>query len=263
VNGRGVIWINGAAGAIIQLYSISVSYISLNFVTNGSISITGTLSSLVIDGGVFSNIGVGTYGGAIYLNVVEFVDSFNSVIQSVSYSFCGAVYGGGLYIAGAGILLYDNNFTNNSVSETGVDIYENKTSSLSFYSASTVQLCCSDSEGVLFALADGSNLNGLLPECIPPSGERYLSSTIGDDTQNQCLNIDLPCATLANAIARGQASLEETISVTLLGEFQDDDTTISTGEVIHIHGPTESQGVKREGKKKRKREGERERERDG
>jgi hypothetical protein len=49
---------------------------------------------------------------------------------------------------------------------------------------------------------------------------------------------------LANAIVSGQAALEETISVTVLGEYQDTNTTIPAGEVVHIHNPESVQSMR-------------------
>jgi hypothetical protein len=161
----------------------------------------------------------------------------------VLFNNCSAQYGGAIYVALLGTLLYNDNFTSNSASQAGIDIYENRTSIQSFYTASTFQFCCSSSTGILFALNDGTDKSNLLSTCVPPSGERYISSVSSFDPQNQCLNIDSPCETLANAISTGQAAGESTISVTVIGQFEGATATIPSGEVVHIHGPENSQSL--------------------
>jgi hypothetical protein len=200
-----------------------------------------------IDGAYFGNVSVGNNGGALFLNVSQIAVSANSYIQNSRIEFCSAAYGGGIYIARAGVLLFNVNFTNNVALQTGSDIFENKTQSDTFYSSSlTLQFCCSDSTGVTFALADNTDKSDMMPECIPPSGERYLSVTNSYDLQNTCLNQDTPCLTLGNAILSGQAAFENTISVTVLGEFQDTNCVIPVTEIVHIHGPGTSQSLSAE-----------------
>jgi hypothetical protein len=142
-----------------------------------------------------------------------------------------------------GILLYNVSFTANTASQTGSDVYENVTSSQSFYTASTLQLCCSSSTGVSIALSDGTDKSSLLPECVPLSGERYLSSSNSYDTMNQCLDQSNPCETLAHAISNGQAAMENTISVTVLGQYEDINSSIPGGEFVHIHSPENARSV--------------------
>jgi hypothetical protein len=243
VNGLGVITIATVNSSVIQVTSTTISNISISSTTNGAFSINGNVSSLAIDGVVFDTVGTGNNGGAVYLNILEYTDSTNSLIQNSIFVSCSAVYGGGLYINGPEILLYNDNFSNNTASQAGNDIFENKTSSGTYYNSLTVQFCCSDSEGVTISLSDNTDLSGLLPPCIPPSGERYIGSASGYDTQNSCLNQNTPCLTLANAISSGQASLEQTISITVLGEHEETNLTIVGSEVIHIHSPQEIQSM--------------------
>jgi hypothetical protein len=244
VNGGGVISVLVVNGSVIQMTLITIQNISMSSTANGAVSINGNVGWLVIDYGTFNDIGTGNSGGGIYVNISEYTGSSNSAIQNCVFSFCKAAYGGALYIGSSGIFLYNNNFSNNTATTTGSDIFENKTFSQSFYNTLTIQLCCTISEGITFALGDNTNKSDLLPLCIPPSGERYVSSTNSYDTQNTCLNEDTPCETLWNAIASGEAALEDTISITVVGEYEDSSSTISEGKVVHIHGPVGSQSMK-------------------
>jgi hypothetical protein len=220
VNGRGVMSLVCGSGSEVVLESITVAN-----VYGGS-------------------VGTGNGGGAIFINVSSFTDSLNSIIQNSLVEFCGAVYGGGLYIAKAGVHIYNVNFSNNTATTTGVDMYENQTVDNSFYDSSTLEICCSDSEGdILFGLRNDGNKSDLLPICIPPEGERYISSATGSDSQNECRNPDMPCESLANAILTGQASLQVTISVTVIGEFEGVGTDIPVEEVVYIRSFENSQSV--------------------
>jgi hypothetical protein len=234
---------SGASGSEIQLITLTVQNISINSTTNGAIGVSGVVSLLNIDGGLFDTIGTGNSGGAIYLNASQFVDLTNSIVQNSIFQFCSAANGGALFIQNAGIPLYNCNFSDNTASSVGSDLYENKTSSQSFYNTTNIQLCCSMSTGTIFALNDGSNLDALIEPCISPSGERYISGTGSSDEQNSCLSSSFPCATLANAISAGQASSEALTSVTVIGEFEDVNSTIGAGLVVHIHSPESGQSM--------------------
>jgi hypothetical protein len=244
VNGRGVMSLTCGSGSRVVLESISVTNVSLSSTTNGSISLHGTVGLLSVDNAYFSNIGTGNCGGAMFINVSSFTDSSDSVIQNTLVEFCGAVYGGGLYIAKAGVRIYNVNFSNNTATTAGVDMYENQTVDNSFYDSSKLEACCSLSEGeYLFALRDDGNKSDLLPICIPPEGERYISSASGSDTQNTCLSPDMPCESLANAILSGQASLQAAISVMVIGEYEGADTNIPVAEVVFIRSFGDSPSV--------------------
>jgi hypothetical protein len=128
--------------------------------------------------------------------------------------------------------------------EAGIDMFENKTEDQSFYSSSTIHFCCSESEGdSLFALLNGANRNTLLPICAPPKGERYISSVTGSDTQNSCLNIDMPCESLENAILSGQLSLQVSIDVIVVGEYEGTETVIPPDQIVYIQSVEDSQSM--------------------
>jgi hypothetical protein len=202
------------------------------------------MRSFSIDGTLLRNISTGENGGAVFVNVTQFSSTGNSYIRNVRIEFCSAVYGGGIYIAQTGLVFNNINFTNNTAINIGSDIYENKTSTTSFYtSASTVQLCCSDSEGLTFGLSDNTDKSSMMPACVPASGERYLGLANGYDLQNSCLNEDAPCLTLANAILGGQSAMEDMISVTVIGEFEDSSSIIPVNEYVHIHSGEGTQSV--------------------
>jgi hypothetical protein len=242
LNARGVISISSIIGCVIQIDGFTLENISINSTTYGAVSFYGTVTSLGIINSLFKNVGTGDAGGGIYFNITQYADPSNSYIRNCVFTSCSALFGGGFYVAAAGLFLYNINFTNNTA-QSGSDIFENRTSIQSFYNSSTAQLCCSESEGNRFGLNDGSDKGELLDNCVPPSGERYISSSNSYDVQNTCLNQQSPCQTLANAILSGQAALEMTISVTVLGEYQDTNSTVPTGEVVHIHSPESVQSM--------------------
>jgi hypothetical protein len=139
--------------------------------------------------------------------------------------------------------MYNVNFTNNTATEAGIDMFENKTEEQSFYSDSTLQACCSDSKGdYLFALWNSIDKSDLLPICIPPAGERFISSN-GSDTRNACVNRYIPCESLAYAIVSGRISLQVAISVTVIGEYEGSDTNIPVEEAVCIRRLEDSPSV--------------------
>jgi hypothetical protein len=167
INGGGVLSVLCASDSVIVLDTIQVVNISISQTTNGAIAVHGSLHSFSIDGTLLRNISTGNNGGAVFVNISQFSDPGDSYIRNIDILFCSAAYGGGIYIAQSGIVLYNINFTNNIATQIGSDIYENKTAANTFYSS--LQLCCSDSEGITFVLSDDTDKSSLMPGCIAPS----------------------------------------------------------------------------------------------
>jgi hypothetical protein len=211
--------------------------------TSGVISVNGGVKLFLVDGGRFDFIGTGNSSGAIFLNISQYMYSSSSKLKDCSFVYCNAVCGGALYIAKKGILLQNVNFSGNSASKLGSDIFENCSSSESFYSPLTVQNCCSNSVGVVFALADDSTKDYLLPDCEFMTGERYVSTSNSFDVGNSCLDPYYPCETIGNAISYGKISGQEAFSITVKGEYEDISVTISAGELVHLHSSDNEESV--------------------
>jgi hypothetical protein len=75
-------------------------------------------------------------------------------------------------------------FSLNSGNSGGNDIYDNNTLVGTYFKVATVTLCCSLSTLPRFSLADGNDINTLLPSCS--TSERYVSASGASDTQNNC-----------------------------------------------------------------------------
>jgi hypothetical protein len=221
-------------GSQIQFELITVVNVSLSSTTNGSLSFHGAVTSLSINKANISNVGTGNNGGAIYVNLSQITDSLNSFIKNALIDSCRAAYGGGLYIARAGIRLYNVNFSNNTAVVIGTDLFENKTMSQSFYNFSTIIFCYSQSEGgYLFALLDNGDKSNLLTSYVMPEGERYLSST-GDDENNFCMYSGAPCSSLAHAISVAQGGQGSPIIVSVIGVYECSNVVISGVLVLYI-----------------------------
>jgi hypothetical protein len=220
-------------GSQIQFELITVVNVSLSSTTNGCLSFHGAVTSLLINSANISNVGTGNNGGAFFVNLSQITDSSNSFIQNTLIDSCRAAYGGGLYVTQAGIRLYSVNFSNNTAVVIGTDIFENKTMSQSFYNFSTLEACCSQSEGAfLFALLDNGDKSSLLGLCVLQEGERYVSST-GVDDNNYCVNPDTPCSSLAHAIDAAEEGEESAIVVRIIGVYECSNNVIS-GLLLYI-----------------------------
>lgn len=234
MNGRGVISVLAANGSVISFNRLFVSNIRVSQNTNGAVSVSGTVTSLSFVYCQFVSIVAGNYGGGVYLNVETFVNGEDSVIQNSVFVSCSAERGGGIYIGRSGIVIFDTNFSGNTASLSGNDIYFNSSSEQTFYHSSTFELCCSSTSGVRFSLSDDTDLDNLLPNCVILSGQRYISSTNSFDAMNQCLNEANPCRSLGTALSRSVESGDEAVAVTIIGEFDDSATVIGSGVFLYL-----------------------------
>jgi hypothetical protein len=201
---------------------------------NGAVSVSGNVTSFSMVGCLFTSIKTGNKGGALYLNVVDFSDNEDAVIENCVFGSCEAVDGGAIYLASSGISLYDVNFTGNIASGSGNDIFFASTSLQTFYTTTSLELCCSFSEIPRFSLSDGSNLDELLPHCGSFLGERYVSCNDSYDDMNTCLNQNNPCRSLAMAISRAVEAGDEVVEVMVMGEYDDVESVIYYGVYVHI-----------------------------
>jgi hypothetical protein len=239
VNGLGMISVVGTDGCVIELNEVLMNNIKLSVYTNGAISVRGTLTSFSIYNSIFVLVGTGSNGGALYLNVNSFTNNENSVIESTMFGGCSALNGGAVFIGLSGITFFDVNFTNNTGSGVGNDVYFNSSSSQTFYSSSTVELCCSTSNSAKFALNDSSNLDSLISECEDAVGDRYVSSTDSFDDMNTCVNQNMPCRSISGAISKGVESGEQTVYIVVVGEYDDGGCTVGVGVSAHIKSLSE------------------------
>jgi hypothetical protein len=238
VNGRGLISLLSANGGVIALNGVVVDGIKISSTANGAISLSGTVGVFWIDNSSFMSISSGNSGGALYLNVTSFENDEDSVIENSNFGICSATNGGAIYIALSPIYFFNINFTGNTAVNSGNDIFFNATSSQTFYTSSTFQFCCSYSDGTLFALSDGSNLDNLLPSCGSLQGERYVSSSNSYDQMNNCLNSNSPCRSIVSALARGLEAGDEVVMISVIGEY--DDVASSVGSNLFVHLRSES-----------------------
>jgi hypothetical protein len=157
VNNRGMISVLPLNGSIIWLNGVIMNGIKIGPDTDGAISVTGNVTSFSIIGCLFTSIQTGNKGGVLYLNVTEFYNNEDTVIESSVFWWCKAVDGGAIYLASSGIIIYDVNFTGNTASSgSGDDVFFVSTSSQTFYTTTSLELCCSFSESPRFSLSDGS-----------------------------------------------------------------------------------------------------------
>jgi hypothetical protein len=214
--------------------------IKISEYTSGAISLSGVVTLFSINNSSFTSVGTGNNGGAIYLNVSAFIDNGNSWIRNSNIGTCSSYNGGGIYIESSGISIYNVNFTENVASGLGNDIFFNSSSSQTFYTSTTFELCCSYSNETRFGLSDQSNLDNLLPHCGTIQGDRYVSSSSSSyDTMNTCLNTNNPCRSLGTAVSRGVDAGETVVIIAVIGEYDDVGSTISGGVFVHIHSETD------------------------
>jgi hypothetical protein len=227
------------------LNGVSVNNIKISEYTNGAIALSGIVTLFSINNSSFTSVGTGNNGGAIYLNVSTFIDNGNSWIRNSNIGTCSCSNGGAIYIEGSGISIYNVNFTENTASGSGNDIFFNSTSSQTFYSSTTFELCCSYSNQTRFSLSDQSSLDNLLPHCGTIQGERYVSSSSSSyDNMNTCLNGNSPCRSLGTAVSRGVDAGESVVIITVIGEYDDVASIINGNVFVHIHSETdESQSL--------------------
>jgi hypothetical protein len=168
----------------------------------------------------------------------------STFIENSNFGSCSALNGGAIYIGLSGIGLFDVNFTGNSASGLGNDVYFNTTTSQTFYTSTTFAFCCSYSDEIRFALSDGSTLDLLLPHCNSIQGERFVGATNADDEMNTCLNENRPCRSLGTAITRGIDAGDAVVMITVMGEYDDVSSSVSSGIFVHIRSTSaESQSV--------------------
>jgi hypothetical protein len=233
LNRKGMISISSISGSTISLTEVTIDSVKLDSsVTNGSISITGSAEWLMVDTCSFINCRTGQNGGGIYLNVSSWGNTGNTVIQNTTFIGCAAVYGGAICINGIGVKLFLCHFEANNKTTSGSDIYENKNAAATFYSTSTVELCCSDSDPPLFSLNDGNDLDYLLPSCGAPS---LFVSNNGNDNNNQCKISSNPCRSISQAITSGTNDDSIVILVFVVGDYDAIGTAvISAGIELYI-----------------------------
>jgi hypothetical protein len=171
--------------------------------------------------------------------VNEFYNNEDSFMKNSLFGSCEAVEGGAIYLGSSGIIIFDLNFTRNSTNNgSGNDIFFSSTSSQTFYTTTSLELCCSFSEIPRFSLFDGSSLDELLPHCGTPLGVRFVGSSGSYDDVNTCLNQNNPCRSLDVVIMRGVEAGNEVVEIVIMGEYDDDESVVSVGKYIHIDSPS-------------------------
>jgi hypothetical protein len=239
VNGQGVISVTVTNGSIVVFIGLIMDSIAIDNNTNGAISLSGTMTSFSISNSSFTSIKKGNNGGILYLNITSYLNNENTFIQNSNFGNSSAIKGGAIYIAAGPIVMYNINFTQNTASSSGNDIFFNYSSSQSFYTIITFELCCSFSEQTRFSLSDGGDLDSLLPHCGSLQGERYVSSSNSYDQLNNCLNLNNPCRSISTALSRGVEAGDEVISVVVVGSHDDMGSSISAGVFVNIFGSSD------------------------